>query len=597
VAVQDVQEHAGYAELLTQLTGSLSGSSKVSTEVLGAVLQELAIAAPEGRLRSELVARIGPGDGTTYSHSTVAKALAVLEQGGLLTRRASYARPGGGRPPERYTLGSQRWAMLGVHVSLDGPFTVQLTASLHGLSGELIHKTSQGLQDRAIGWDGVAKEIAVLANDVVRTWKDGASERSVLGLGIEVPGHVYRGWVLQADHAGVQSQPHEEGRVPSAALVQLVGQHLEDALTVVLDNDVNLIALREVYRRGARSRRRDGAVVAVFDQGIGAGLVENGIIYRGHHGAAGESGHEPVFTAPGLPRPVPSKASQPPVAPGSRLGFADPCSCGSSGHVDCYAVPDRLCGQLNASTRDFERLAVAPAYDDAGRLTQEGKAFWEGGEALGLGLVSLLHSVNPGWLLLLLRQDLAAASPGDSTAAGLYRQAIEVVVDEHAFSTTARDARAGGHAFEVKALASDDTKGAEKAARNAALRVIDEFTMHALKRDDCFRAVDAPPLAVTTPGNPREDLRARDRAARKDLRAIMRHYDPEGLLEAGAPADEYSGEEAELLRLIVRGKLDREAVCDIWRERFGPTASLLANEPLTAEVTRELLALQSRWTA
>ncbi|MBY9075530.1 ROK family transcriptional regulator [Nocardioides sp. WL0053] len=70
---------------------------------------------------------------------------------------------------------------------------------------------------------------------------------------------------------------------------------LSDALSapVVLDNNVNLAALGERWRGVARGLETF-AVVAV-GAGIGAGIVHEGVLLRGAHGAAGEVAFLPPF--------------------------------------------------------------------------------------------------------------------------------------------------------------------------------------------------------------------------------------------------------------------------------------------------------------
>jgi len=423
-------------------------------------------------------------------------------------------------------------------------------------------------------------------------------------VGVEVPGHVHQGKVLRADHVGY-SAGDTHGAGDPIALADLISADLAELLPwpvpVVLENDVNLMALREIYRPGQERRPRDGAVVAVFDHGVGAGVLVSGRVHRGHSGAAGEIGHIPVLTGPlDPPRPGDPGAASGPARTGparSRVaGFRDRCTCGLDSHVDCFATPERLTGELGRPLRDFAHAAAAPGHDADGALTPEGAAFWEGGTALGLGLVSLLHTVNPGWLLLMLPAALAEASPMDRvTAADLYRTAVETVLDRYAFSTTARDARAGD-ALRVSALSTGRT-GRYMAARNASVRVVDEFVAHALGRDRCSRppAPKAPAPAMTAVPGPDSRRKVEARKSRQ-LHHIMRRHDPEELVPAGVPRDEYLAEERQLLNLLDSRKITRDAVRELWEARF-PQSRLLADEGRFDTFLRELVALQSHYPA
>jgi glucokinase len=60
-------------------------------------------------------------------------------------------------------------------------------------------------------------------------------------------------------------------------------------LPVILDNDANAAAYGELHVGAARGRRE--VFFITLGQGIGAGLIINGHIYRGAAGFAGEFGH------------------------------------------------------------------------------------------------------------------------------------------------------------------------------------------------------------------------------------------------------------------------------------------------------------------
>jgi hypothetical protein len=149
----------------------------------------------------------------------------------------------------------------------------------------------------------------------------------------------------------------------------------------------------------------------------------------------------------------------------------------------------------------------------------------------------------------------------------------------------------------VRALASDSKEGAKKAARNAAIRVIDEFNAHTLKRDMCAKENLAEPEPVRRPDpGDRQEVRARQRALQKELRAILKRYDPEKLFPE-APADEYASEETELLRLVIHGDVTHQTVREIWQRMFGPDSKLLSSDRELYGFTREITACQTRWNS
>jgi len=91
---------------------------------------------------------------------------------------------------------------------------------------------------------------------------------------------------------------HSTGRVVRSTHLPLMDLAIEDLLAerlglpVVADNDATCAAIAE-HRAGA-AVGVGNAVVMTLGTGIGAGLVLDGEVRRGAHGAAGELGHLPV---------------------------------------------------------------------------------------------------------------------------------------------------------------------------------------------------------------------------------------------------------------------------------------------------------------
>lgn len=114
--------------------------------------------------------------------------------------------------------------------------------------------------------------VAVLQNEAQKT------DCHLRGIGVAAPGITY----------------DDEGVVNWAPTLNWrdfpLKQKLQDAfnLPVFLDNDVNLSALGEMWF-GA-GQEHTNLVLVILDQGIGAGVIIDGRIYRGSHLTAGEIG-------------------------------------------------------------------------------------------------------------------------------------------------------------------------------------------------------------------------------------------------------------------------------------------------------------------
>jgi hypothetical protein len=73
---------------------------------------------------------------------------------------------------------------------------------------------------------------------------------------------------------------------------------------------------------------------------------------------------------------------------------------------------------------------------------------------------------------------------------------------------------------------------------------------------------------------------------------VVNRLDPEGLLDMGAPQDEYSSEIDGLTSLAVRGDLSEESVLTVWERAFGPGSYLSQRPELLTSLTRQLLEVR-----
>jgi len=105
------------------------------------------------------------------------------------------------------------------------------------------------------------------------------SGQRIRGIGVGVPGVTY----------------HEEGVVEWAPSLEWRDFHLKEKLNlkyhlpVIVDNDVSLSALGELWFEAGQNARN--LVLITIGTGIGAGVIIDGMIYRGSHNAAGEVGY------------------------------------------------------------------------------------------------------------------------------------------------------------------------------------------------------------------------------------------------------------------------------------------------------------------
>jgi len=102
-------------------------------------------------------------------------------------------------------------------------------------------------------------------------------DKPFLGVGVAVPGVVSdKGTVSNAPEFGWDDEP--------------IQQYFSDVLNfdVIVENDVRLAVMGESWRRKGI---RETIVYVHLSKGIGAGILIDGMLYRGFHFAAGEIGH------------------------------------------------------------------------------------------------------------------------------------------------------------------------------------------------------------------------------------------------------------------------------------------------------------------
>jgi predicted NBD/HSP70 family sugar kinase len=156
---------------------------------------------------------------------------------------------------------------------------------------------------------------------------------------------------------------------------------------VVLDNDVNVLALGEQHAGVARAAR-DFLFVKI-GTGIGCGIVVDGELYRGVDGCAGDIGHIRVDD------------------------FGPTCACGNTGCLEAFAGGAALARDATAAARSgrsdvlSEMLAARGELSaaDVGAAVTQGDAIAaqlirDSGRRIGQVLASLVSFFNPGLIVI-----------------------------------------------------------------------------------------------------------------------------------------------------------------------------------------------------
>jgi predicted NBD/HSP70 family sugar kinase len=168
---------------------------------------------------------------------------------------------------------------------------------------------------------------------------------------------------------------------------------------VFVDNSANLGALAEL-RMGAARGKSDAIYIDIGD-GIGAGLVLNGQIYRGHNGSAGEFGHTTIVENGPL------------------------CRCGNRGCLEAIAGGYAILEGLRAThgSLKLNDIVTKAMGGDAGCM----RALAEAGRHIGVAAANLSNLFDPERLVV--GGELSRAG---EILLGPIRHAMErsVIVDE-----------------------------------------------------------------------------------------------------------------------------------------------------------------------
>ncbi|HWG23981.1 ROK family transcriptional regulator [Actinospica sp.] len=239
------------------------------------------------RLLLEQLRTVGPTSraqlarDTGLSKPTVSHALAALEEHGLV-RAAGRIAAERGRTALLYESDPTAGYVLGIDIG-----RARLRAAVADLSGEILARTDVPNQGRTA--NAVADAAARAAGQALRAADVPAT--SVIHAAVGTPG------VFDP----------EDGRVRYAANLPgwgrsgLFGRIRErlGGIEISVHNDANLAALGEYDFGAGRDSRL--FVYVLIGTGLGVGIVANGELFTGAHGAAGEVGFLPVsFSAPGF---------------------------------------------------------------------------------------------------------------------------------------------------------------------------------------------------------------------------------------------------------------------------------------------------------
>ncbi|MET8626864.1 ROK family protein [Kitasatospora sp. NPDC004669] len=276
---------------------------------------------------------------TGLSKPTVSAALAELEQAGLV-REAGRLAPERGRTAVLYEVDPTAGHVLGVDIG-----RARLRVAVADLAGTVV--ACRDVANRGRSANAVADAVVAAARDA--TAEAGLTAADIVHAVIGTPG------VWDEGRRGVRYATSLPGW-GRPGLFDRIGEGLGTAVTVA--NDANLAALGE-YTLGAGRGSRMFAYLLV-GTGLGAGVVKDGELLLGAHGALGEIGLVPLPARPGEPAAtIEQEAVADAVVRAARdLGLTGP----GGRQLTAKQVFERARAGEDAAVRVVEREAERLAY-------------------------------------------------------------------------------------------------------------------------------------------------------------------------------------------------------------------------------------------
>jgi len=367
-----------------------------AADILRLVWQERGIS------RAELSRR------TALARATVSQTVQALQQGGLVGEEG-VGPSRGGRRPTLLRFEDDAFGLVGVDLG-----HAHVAVALTSLRGRMLaweERRHPVRSDPA----GARALVCELVDACLDRWHH--PRERLVGVGVAVPSPVESGSARPLSRVAL---PAWDGTPGLEVLTERLG------VPVLLDNDANLGALAEHWW-GAGRQVKDLTYV-LLGNGVGAGYLIDGKVYRGGTGVAGELGHLPVDPA------------------------GPPCACGLRGClttlVDVPAILARagtLLAEQPSSVLATRPLSVASieeaarAGDPVAVRVVEETARW-----LALGVTGLLNLLNPSLVIL----GGGVARLGDTLLGPLRR-----FVQTNAYVSSAAEARIVASPLAERAIA------------------------------------------------------------------------------------------------------------------------------------------------
>ena len=253
-------------------------------------------------------------------------------------------------------------------LALDLSDEANFVGAVFDLTGTVLHRHSRPL--RGSTGEAAYSVVVELTRALVAL-----ADRPILGVGVGSPG------VVDDDGVVVQAPNLAWEKLPLAARLSV---DLDQPVYVA--NDANAAALAEHTYGGAGG---SGLMIVRVGKGLGAGLLLDGALHRGHHSAAGEIGHVVIDHR------------------------GDPCACGRRGCLETLLAAPALRARLTGLDRPARQRALAAV-----------------GRRFAAALAPVVSALDLREVVLSGPTDLLAGALQDAALAELRKRTMPVVGDD-----------------------------------------------------------------------------------------------------------------------------------------------------------------------
>ncbi|SDO63869.1 ROK family transcriptional regulator [Alkalicoccus daliensis] len=292
--------------------------------------------------------------------------LELLEEGMV---REETGESNGGRKPILLSINYNNHFVIGIDVGTN-QLRVGLTNLNAGIKEMISHKLPAGMK--------VDEFMKILISSIHEIFESTSADREkIIGIGIAMHGIVdeEKGESIYAPHFGFENLPLKD-RLES-----------EFGLPVKLENDARCAAISETWFGSAQ--REQNIVCINIGDGIGAGLIINGKVFRGRHHIAGELGHMIVDLS------------------------GRKCTCGSYGCLHTVAsgihIREKVIHEITLGRSTLIEQLVTDRGDIDGDVVHKAalqgdafaiSVFEEAGRFLGLACTNIINVMNPDKIIL-----------------------------------------------------------------------------------------------------------------------------------------------------------------------------------------------------